>query len=609
MRGRLSRFVASLIALAAPAAGLAQQVGSFDYTRRNEEIPMRDGVKLHTVIVAPKGSTVPLPVILLRTPYGADGYPGRPFPSEYLKELAQDGYLFVFQDIRGLHKSEGEFVMNRPLAGGKGIDETTDTYDTIEWVLKNLPNSNRRVGAMGISYPGWLTQMVGLTPHQAIKAVSPQAPMTDTWMGDDFFHQGAFRQSYGLEYSYGVEAERGGANFDVGVHDMYQWYLDQGTLERIGVTIGNKLPSWRSFAAHPAYDRFWQAKAVQRVWTKTAVPTLTVGGFWDQEDLFGPQASYAALEKNDTPGINRIVLGPWNHGQWADGDGGKLGDIDFKSPAGRYFREKLQAPFFAFYLKDKAPLPLAEATVFESGSNQWRSYGAWPPKEAVTRSLFLRANGVLSFDPPKGGAEFTSYLSDPAHPVPYRHRPIETTYCGCGSHWYSWMVEDQRFVDDRPDVSTWVSQRLDTTVTIAGNVVAKLFAATTGSDADWVVKLIDVYPDQVTEDPKMGGFELMVAGDIMRGRYRRSFERGERIVPNAVLDYTVDLHQQAYRFLKGHRIMVQVQSTWFPLYDRNPQTFVPNFFQAKGTDFRIATHRIYHTRRYPSRVEVDLIAK
>jgi putative CocE/NonD family hydrolase len=585
----------------------AQQVGSYDYARRTEEIPMRDGVKLHTVIIAPKGNGPPVPIILLRTPYGADGYPGRPFPSDQLKELAKDGYAFVFQDIRGLYKSEGEFVMNRPFTNGKGLDETTDTYDTIEWLLKNVPNNNGRVGAMGVSYPGWLTQMVGMTPHKAIKAVSPQAPMTDTWMGDDFFHQGAFRQSYALEYSYGVEAAKNGADFDVGVHDMYEWYLREGTLEKITAAIGGKLPSWRSFVAHPAYDEFWKAKAVERVWTKPTVPTLMVGGFWDQEDLYGPQASYAALEKNDAQGINRIVLGPWNHGQWSGGDGAKLGEIDFKSPTSRYYREKLEAPFFAFYLKDKGPLPLAEATVFESGANEWRSYSAWPPKEAATRSLFLRADGVLSFDPPKTGAAFTSYLSDPDHPVPYRRRPIEVTYCGCGSHWYAWMVQDQRFVDGRPDVATWVTEPLAEDVVLAGNVTAKLFAATTGSDADWVVKLIDVYPDQVPDDSKMGGFELMVAGDVMRGRYRKAFDRPERIVPNAVLDYQVDLHQQAYRFLKGHRIMVQVQSTWFPLYDRNPQTFVPNIFHAKESDFRSATHRIYHTAQYPSRVEVDLI--
>ncbi len=590
-----------------PTAVAAQQVGSLDYARRVDEVAMRDGVHLHTVIFAPKTSPLPLPVILLRTPYGADAYPGRPFPSDYVRELAQDGYIFVFQDIRGLNKSEGDFVMNRPWTNGKGIDETTDTYDSIEWLLKNVPNNNGRVGAMGVSYPGWLTEMVGMTPHPAIKAVSPQAPMTDTWMGDDFFHQGAFRQSYGLEYSYGVEASKDGATFDVGVYDMYDWYLKQETLEHITTVIGGKLPSWRSFIAHPTYDEFWRAKAVQRVWAKTNVPTLTVGGFWDQEDLFGPQAIYGALEKHDPQGINRIVLGPWNHGQWSGGDAKSLGQIDFKSPTGRYFREKIQAPFFAFYLKDKGPLPIAEATVFEGGANEWRSYSAWPPKEAVTKSLFLGSDGKLSFERPKGGAAFTSYLSDPAHPVPYRPRPVQTTYCPCGSNWYTWLVEDQRFVDGRPDIAVWTTDPLTQDVVLAGNVVAKLFAATTGSDADWAVKLIDVYPDKVPEDEKMGGYELMVSSEIMRGRYRKSFERPERIVPNAVFDYTVDLHQQAYRFQKGHKIMVQVQSTWFPLYDRNPQTYVPNLFHAKPTDFRVQTHRVYHGGQYLSRVEVDVL--
>src|SRR5262245_33378471 len=405
--------VAVVFALGTCAAGAGRQAGAFDYAQQVQEIAMRDGVRLHTVIVAPKTRPTPLPILLLRTPYGADDY-SRPFPGDYLRELSIDGYIFVFQDIRGQNKSEGQFVMNRPWMNGQGLDETRDTYDTVEWLLKNVGGNNGRVGALGISYPGWLTEMVGMTPHPAIKAVSPQAPMTDTWMGDDFFHQGAFRMSYGLEYSYGVEADKNGADFNVGVYDMFDWYLRQGTLEKITSTMGAKLPSWQSFVQHPAYDAFWQAKAVQRVWTKTTVPTLTVGGFWDQEDLFGPMAIYKALEPNDAQSVNRIVLGPWNHGQWANGDGGQLGAIDFKSPAGRYFREKLQAPFFAHYLKDAGPLTVGEATVFESGANAWRTYTAWPPREATSRSLYLRSGGTLSFDAPTGtAASFTSYVSDP----------------------------------------------------------------------------------------------------------------------------------------------------------------------------------------------------
>ena len=475
-------------------------------------------------------------------------------------------------------------------------------------MLKNIRGNNGRVGALGIWYPGWLTEMVGMTPHPAIKAVSPQAPMTDTWMGDDFFHQGAFRMSYGLEYTYGVEADKHGADFNVGVYDMYDWYLRQGTLEQITATMGGKLPSWRTFVEHPAYDAFWQAKAVERVWTKTNVPTLTVGGFWDQEDFFGPISIDKALEPNDTQALNRIVIGPWNHGQWGRGDGGALDDVNFKSPAGRrYFREKIQAPFFAFYLKDKGTLPVGEATVFESGANAWRTYTSWPPKEAAAKSLYLHPEGTLSFDPPRTGAAFTSYVSDPDHPVPYRARPIQTTYCQCGSSWYTWLAADQRFVDGRPDVATWVGDPLAADVVVAGNVAAHLLAATTGSDADWVVKLIDEYPDIVPADEKMGGYELMVSSDIMRGRYRKSFERPEPITPNAVLEYTVDLHQQAYRFLKGHRMMVQIQSTWFPLYDRNPQTFVPNIFHAKPADFKAETHRVWHTPERASYVSVTVV--
>ena len=608
MTGALARWggLAVAMVMLAPAPAVAQTVGALEYVRRDERIPMRDGTKLFTIIMAPKNAPGPLPFLFLRTPYNAADYVGHPFPTAYVADMARDGYIFVYQDIRGLFQSEGQFVMNRPWTMGKSIDETTDTYDTIEWLLKNVTGNNGRVGALGVSYPGWLTEMVGMSGHPAVKAVSPQAPMTDTWLGDDFFHQGAFRQSYGLEYSYTLETAKDNTDFDIGVYDMYDWYLRQGTLARMTDSLGSKLPTWRSFIAHPAYDEFWRAKAVQRVWTTTTVPTLTVGGWWDQEDLFGPQAIYKALEANDKAGLNRIVVGPWNHGEWGGADGTQLGAINFGSATGQYFREKIQAPFFAYYLKDKGPLGLAEATVFEAGSNQWRSYDSWPPKSAVRKSLYLQSGGKLSFTAPAAASSYTSYLSDPANPVPYRPRPIQPTYYK-GSKWYTWLVDDQRFVDHRPDVASWTSDVLTDDVTIAGDVIAKLNAATTGSDADWVVKLIDVYPGRVPADEPMGGYQLMVSSEIMRGRYRTSFEKPARITPNAVLDYTVDLHQQAYRFLKGHRIMVEVQSTWFPLYDRNPQTFVPNIFLAKPGDFRAQTQRIHHSARYPSRLEVGVV--
>ena len=608
---QLSRFIPLVIVLALIPiySRTSQQVGSFNYERREEMIPMRDGVRLYTIIMAPRSPSARLPFILLRTPYSAARSVGSPFPTEYVRALAEEGYIFVYQDIRGKVKSQGEFAMNRAFQAGKGIDETTDTYDTIEWLLRNVTNNNGRVGAMGISYPGWLTEMVGMSGHAAVKAVSPQAPMTDTWMGDDFFHQGAFRMSYGLEYSYEVESSAAGANFDVGTYDMYDWYLRRPTLSDITAEMGGKLPSWKSFVEHPSYDSFWQQKAVQNVWTKPTVPILTVGGWWDQEDFFGPIAIYAALEKNDGQNLNRIVVGPWNHGQWADGEADSLGKINFKTATGPYFREKIQAPFFAYYLKDKRPLSLSEATVFETGSNTWRSYDTWPPKTAQHKALYLQPGGKLSFETPTTNSDsaFTGYVSDPSKPVPYRPRPIQPTYYSRGSDWYTWLVEDQRFVHDRPDVVSWTSDTLDKDVVIAGNVIARLFASTTGSDADWVVKLIDVYPDRVPADEKMGGYQLMVSSDVMRGRYRTSFEKPEAIAANSVLDFRVDLHQQAYRFLKGHKIMVQIQSTWFPLYDRNPQTFVPNIFLAKPQDFRAQTHRIYHSTRYPSRVEVDVM--
>ncbi len=597
--------------LLAPSAAVAQSPADSSYVRSDTTIPMRDGVRLHVVIEKPATKREALPILLLRTPYGADNAVQNGFPTVYLKELAADGYLFVFQDIRGRYKSEGAFAMNRPLrATGDtaGIDETTDTFDTIEWLIRNLPNNNGRVGALGISYPGWLTLVATIRPHPALRVASPQGTMTDTWLGDDFFHNGAFRLSYGLEYVYSMETGPAWTDFGVGAYDMYDWYLRQGPLSNITRFLKGTRPTWNAFVAHPNYDAYWRDRASQRHLPGVTVPTLNVGGWWDQEDILGPQIVYATLEPRDSAKLNHLVMGPWNHGGWGRSDGHSLGEIDFGSATARYFRERIQAPFFAHYLKQGRPDTIAEAVTFEGGSNTWRSFDAWPPRSATARKLYLHADGKLSFDSPGAtGSGFDSYVSDPARPVPYRPRPVQPTYYPKGSDWSSWMVMDQRFVHNRPDVLSWQTEPLKEDVAIAGDIVAHLFSSTSGTDSDWIVKLIDVYPDEVPENPKLGGYQLMVAGEILRGRFRRSFERPEPIPANRVLEYRIGLHQQNHRFRKGHRIMVQVQSTWFPLYDRNPQAFVPNIFQARASDYRPATQRIFRSPRYASHVVLPVL--
>ncbi|HXG44170.1 MAG TPA: CocE/NonD family hydrolase [Gemmatimonadales bacterium] len=599
---------------AAPALAQAPADPVDGFTADMVMIPMRDGRRLHTYVYRPTDAREPLPIILLRTPYGIAGRPPRALRGEY-QELAEDGYLFAFQDIRGRYDSEGEFVMNRPLhdpADSGGVDESTDTWDTVDWLVRQVPGHNGAVGVIGVSYPGWLAAMAGIAPHPAVKAVSPQAPMTDTWMGDDFFHNGAFRLSYGFEYAAAMELSKDGSvPVPIDRYDTFDWYRELGPLSRIGTLLRGRVPTWNHFVAHPAYDRFWKARALPTYLTRLAVPTLTVGGWWDQEDFYGPLATYAALERLDTAGINFLVVGPWNHGGWNRGDAEALGRIHFRSPTGRTFRREIQAPWFAHWLKGRPGLPFLEALVFEGGSNLWRSFDHWPPRrDTEIKRLYFAPNGRLAFAPPapQDTAPYDQFVSDPAHPVPYRRRPVEQTYDSRGSGWSTWLVEDQRFVDNRPDVLTWQTEPLADDLTIAGDLAAQLFASTTGSDADWVVKLIDVYPDTVEADPSMGGYQLMVASEILRGRYRRSFERPEPIPPGRVLRYTVPLRQQCYRFLRGHRIMVQVQSTWFPLYDRNPQRFVPNIFEARPGDFRAATHRIWRSPRFPSHLELPVLA-
>jgi putative CocE/NonD family hydrolase len=613
------RLLAAVL-LMASTAGAQEEPGSRQdltkiFERKEAMIPMRDGVKLHTEIYTPREGGPPLPILMQRTPYGVSA--GLGAYSRFLKadqHFYADGYIFVYQDIRGRYGSGGNFEMNRPVRDPNdptGVDETTDTYDTIEWLLKNLPNQNGRVGIRGVSYDGFLAAIAMVNPHPALKAVSEQACMGDAWMGDDFFHNGAFRLSYGFEYAALMETTRENFTFQFDEFDLYNWYLRLGSLANVNAKyFHGKLPTWNNFVAHPTYDDFWKIHAVESALKVATVPNLNVAGWWDQEDFYGPMRTYENLENRDTKHLNFLVVGPWNHGGWSAGPGNTLGQIQFWSNTADYFRKKIEAPWFAYWLHDKGSLPLKESLLFQTGSDTWTSFDAWPPADARKRNLYFGEGGRLSFEAPdNGGADaFDSYVSDPAHPVPYRQRPVDMTYPeDHPGGWYTWLVEDQRFVENRPDVLTWQTGELREDLTVAGQVTAKLFLSTTGTDSDWVVKLIDVYPQKVESDWKLSGYELMIADEIFRGRYRKSYEKPEAIVAGEVTPYHISLHTADHVFKKGHRIMVQVQSTWFPLYDRNPQKFVPNIFEAKESDYQKATQRVYRSKEYPSSVEISVV--
>ncbi|HEY3132743.1 MAG TPA: CocE/NonD family hydrolase [Acidobacteriota bacterium] len=606
-----------LILLSALTRGQTEQDLSQLFSKTEALIPMRDGVRLNTEIYAPKSAREPLPFLMTRTPYGL-GHDSKGFNPSLrgsYKELADDEYIFVFQDIRGRHKSEGQFVMNRPprdRKDPKSVDEGTDAYDSIDWLLKNVPRNNGRAGVLGISYGGWLTVMAMLEPHPALKAVSEQASPADMFLGDDFHHNGAFRLSYGFEYAALLETSNTNTNFKFDRYDTYEWYLNLGALSNANEKyFHGKLPTWNDFVNHPNYDWFWQKQAVAPYLKQVTVPNLNVAGWWDQEDFYGPLKIYEALEKNDSKHMNYLAAGPWNHGGWARGDGDKLGKVDFESATGKYFREKVQAPWFAFFLKDKAKLDQPEALTFQTGSNKWQSYNEWPPRRnIIERNLYFHSGGRLSFDPPRQNDEaFDSYLSDPSRPVPYRQRPIEPTYFPGGSGWYNWLVEDQRFAHRRPDVLSWETETLSQDVTVTGDIVAHLFASTSGTDSDWITKLIDVYPEDYAKDPKMGGYQLMIADEVFRGRFRKSFEEPAPVVSNEINEYVIDLHGNDHRFLKGHKIMVHVQSTWFPIIDRNPQKFVENIFTARESDYQTATQRVFRSSHYPSHVKVPVAVR
>jgi len=610
----------STILLAVPVLALALAAGatlvstgqnpaaSPGFVRTEAMIAMRDGVKLRTVVYAPKSAAAPLPFLFQRTPYGVPETASN-LAGESYRELVADGYIFVYQDIRGRFGSEGTFVMQRPprdRKDPKAIDESTDAYDTVAWLLAKVPGHNGRVGLRGVSYDGWLAAMAMLDPHPAVRAVSPQASPADMYLGDDFHHNGAFRLSYGFEYAAKMETTKGDTIFRFDEYDTYEWYLRLGPLSTVNEKyLLGQIPTWNDYVAHPNYDAFWRRQAMAPYLDRATVPTLHVAGWWDQEDFYGPQKIYETLEPLDGREVSFFVAGPWNHGGWNRPGGDTLGRIKFGSDTSKYFREKIQAPFFAYYLKDRSGWDIPEAITFETGANEWRIYDEWPPRKLTEdRGLYFREDGRLSFEAPvtTDGAAFDSYVSDPARPVPYRPRPIEATYDPRGSGWRTWLVGDQRFAHMRPDVLSWESEALAEDVTVTGSITARLFASTTGTDSDWVVKLIDVYPEEYPAEPSMGGFQLMVANEVFRGRFRKSFEKPEPLVPGEVSEFAIDLHAADHRFLKGHRIMVQVQSTWFPLIDRNPQTFVENIFLAEASDYRPATQRVYRSGKHASHI-------
>ena len=580
-----------------------------EYEKHEYTIPMRDGVHLHTIVFSPRARKEALPFLIERSPYGWD-YAANHI-NQGMTELARDGYFLVFQDIRGRYHSEGVFVLQRPIRNSKdarSIDEGTDTYDTIDWLIRNIPGNNGRAGIMGISYGGWLTEMALVEPHPALKAASEQASPADMFLGDDFHHNGAFRLSYGFEYAAMMETGKTNKTFQFKQYDTYDWYLKLGPLREANARyFDGQRPTWNNFIAHPNYDGFWKQEAVQRTVRAVRVPNLNVAGWLDQEDFAGPWRIFAASETPESRQYNYLAVGPWNHGGWFSGAGRTLKSLDFGSNTGDYFRKNIQARWFAYWLKDRGPLNLPRIQLFETGANAWKAYDRWPPTGVEERRLYLHAASEASFDPPAGGDDaLDSFVSDPSRPVPYRERPIPETYGGSPG-WDTWQADDQRFVENRPDVAVWQTQPLESDLTIAGDVIADLFASTSGTDSDWIVKLIDVYPASVPEDPPMGGYELMIAADVLRGRFRNSFEKPEPVAPNTPYEYRIDLLSHDHVFLKGHRIMIQIQSTWFPVIDRNPQTFVPNIFEAKEADFRAATQRVVRSRTHPSAVILPVL--
>ncbi|HWU77876.1 MAG TPA: CocE/NonD family hydrolase [Rhodanobacter sp.] len=614
---------------------------SFGYGIRDVMIPMRDGVKLHTVIMIPKGAH-DAAMLLTRTPYDASSMVTETVHGQLSGDMAsalrgdaddaltgydnavpvivQGGYIRVIQDVRGKYGSEGDFVMNRPFRGPLNptpVDEATDTSDTIDWLVKHVPQSNGKVGMLGISYDGYEALVGMMNPNPALKVVVPMNPMVDGWMGDDWFHNGAFRQQ-NMPYVYEQEATRdNSAKWWTHFYDDYALYMHYGSAGAMGKAYAmGQIGFWNKLVEHPAYDSFWSGQAMDKILAKQPlkVPVMLVASLWDQEDSYGAMAVYRAIKPGDTGNdMVYLVMGPWYHGQEIE-PANHLGAIRFGSDTGTYFMQHVLAPFLAHYLKNDAPPnPVAPVTAYRTGANQWEHLKSWPQGcasgcDIKPAPFYLHAGGKADFTAPTAAESAeTSYVSDPAKPVPFRARPILPSGYNDGMTWSEWLVDDQRSFSGRTDVVSFESGVLEHEVTIAGAPKVHLVASTSGTDSDWVVKLIDVYPDQVAAQPAMGGYQLAVGMDIFRGRYRTSFAHPQAIQPNVPLPYAFDLPTANHVFRAGHRIMVQVQSSWFPLYDRNPQTFVPNIFLAQPADYRKATQHIYHAPGEASYVELPVV--
>lgn len=587
----------------------------YNYVRREVNIPMRDGVTLHTVIIVPNGAKN-LPVLLERTPYNADSMAddSKPMMRDAVRmacrEWADDGYIIVFQDIRGKHGSKGDYVMTRPPRGPlnpTATDDTTDAYDTIDWLVKNLPETNGKVGMIGSSYDGWTVTMALLGPHPALKVAAPESPMIDGWMGDDWYHNGAFRQN-SLDYYSGQTARTGrGDGFAFQGEDDYQNFLDAGSAGALAEKYGfRQLPWWNRFAAHPAYDAFWQLQALDKIVTQhpSNVPTLWLQGLWDQEDMYGAIHSWEELKKAGHAANNHLVMGPWFHSQ-VNFTGDALGPLKWPGDTAADFRRDVLIPFFNTYLKGAKSKPLPQALIYNAVEKHWDRFNNWPvADQQKLKPLYLQAGFGLGFEKPKAGAD--SYVSDPVKPVPFLPNPVSF---GERARWKSWLVQDQRFAAVRTDVLSYQTDVLTAPVTVQGAPVADLFVKTTGSDADFVVKVIDVYPASVSEQPELGGYQLPISLDIFRGRYRKSFAQPEAIAAGVVQEYKFRLPTVNYVFKPGHRIMVQVQSSLFPLYDRNPQTFVPNILFAQPGDFKAATMTVEHGADGHSAVLLPVVKK
>ena len=619
MRNRLLVLCLVLLLL----SGCKQQKSPFNY--QQVMIPVRDGVRLQTVILTPVSQRGPLPILFRRTPYGVpDKAPEQ--ISASLKELMQDGYILVIQNLRGRFKSEGIFNLSSyvDLNDPKATNETTDAYDSIEWLVKNVPNNNGNVGMFGVSYDGLTSALTLLKPHPALKAISEQASPADEWMNDDDHRYGALRESYSFEYAVLEQADKNkNTHFDFETYDSYDWYLNLGPLANINAKyLHGSIPNWNDTVAHPDYDDFWKHEAWVSQLHASTVPNLNVAGFWDQEDPWGPWQIFRHAAEHDPDNTNFMVAGPWYHGGWRGPKGDSLGILPFGGhETAREFREQIEAPFFRYYLLGKGEKPAWKASTFQTGSNTWHTYAAWPPAQAKATNLYLLTDGTLSFNAPPGAKakEYREYVSDPANPVPYRQRPISPTYPG--GDWRTWEIADQRFVDHRPDVLTYVSAPLDHDLTVTGELAADLFASTSGTDSDFVVKLIDVYPEKAQKNswdgdsgPKPGeyaqslnGYELPIAMEIRRGRYLQSYEHAQPLPANRPMEWKIPLRDHDHVFLKGHRIMVQIQSTWFPLIDRNPQKYVPSIYQAKAEDFAPATQRVYCSAKLASHITLPVV--